>query len=605
MKHTFRTILESLVAGDFNTANTLTNSVLEEKAGEMLIEAVDIVAESMYATTEGDDISEDDFITDEEYEALSDEEKAEWEAVEIELEEGVEPVTELSKGTLGSYLKKAKDSASGHVTASMKSGNDMLKHDKKALKRYRGMSKAVANLHKEEADTLEEGNAENKAKKNAAIASTVKNPVIHTSKLQAGRAAAKAGKDSDLKTNKKKAVYKHIIKKIMKKEGVEQLDELSKKTLVSYVKKASTSAFRHKAKADSEDDKAASTDGMKYPEKQKKHNAKAAFHKDKEIKRNKGISQAKSKLPSRTKASLRHKTGTYGEGVEPVTELSNKTLKGYIRKAASDAFSAGHDSGKAPLGTKKSMKSYEKGSKRLSGIRKATDKLAKEGVEPVEEVSKKTIASYIGKAAHSVSKLTSKGNDSVERSIIAKKHGKDEESDAHHSDAKKAFTKLTKRQSKIGDAAQRLAKESTEPVEEKILDKIKSAGMVPNSKTDDKPKTKKTSLLAKLAKHGSKAINRGKVWEDVERVDELSGKTTMSYIRKSIKAGKKHRATADREEDKAVATNANKYPDKQKKHNDAVVTNRAKERKRGRGLQRAIISQTRKINKAAANEGTE
>ena len=54
-----------------------------------------------------------------------------------------------------------------------------------------------------------------------------------------------------------------------------QLDELSKDTLKSYVKKASTSASRAWKKADSEEDKAMSTDGMKYPEKQARHNANA------------------------------------------------------------------------------------------------------------------------------------------------------------------------------------------------------------------------------------------------------------------------------------------------------------------------------------------
>lgn len=122
-----------------------------------------------------------------------------------------EQIDELSKGTLGSYIKKASDSKAGSLAT--------------------------------------------------AVTSTDKNTTVKSS--------AKYGKRS-LGINR--AVDK------LTKEEVEPIEELSTKTLKSYVKKATTSANRAWAKSDSEEDKAMSTDGTKYPEKQQRHidNAKAA-----------------------------------------------------------------------------------------------------------------------------------------------------------------------------------------------------------------------------------------------------------------------------------------------------------------------------------------
>lgn len=71
----------------------------------------------------------------------------------------------------------------------------------------------------------------------------------------------------------------------VQKEDVEQLDELSPKTLKSYVKKASGYGRRSDwgiaQKAEKEEDKSMSTDGYKYPEKQARHQKAASklYHK--------------------------------------------------------------------------------------------------------------------------------------------------------------------------------------------------------------------------------------------------------------------------------------------------------------------------------------
>jgi hypothetical protein len=101
------------------------------------------------------------------------------------------------------------------------------------------------------------------------------------------------------------------------KEEVQQIDELSKKTLKSYVKKATTSSERAWKNADKEEDKSMSTDGNKYPEKQKRHMDNASKHIDTYNKREAGLKTAKKKLSE----------------AEQLDELSKNTLKSYVKKA--------------------------------------------------------------------------------------------------------------------------------------------------------------------------------------------------------------------------------------------------------------------------------
>lgn len=94
--------------------------------------------------------------------------------------------------------------------------------------------------------------------------------------------------------NHKKGIERAV--KRLTKEDVEQIDELSKKTLKSYMRKAGTSLDRANTKMDKEEDKAMSTDGNKYPEKQARHMANAnAAHKT-WLKRDIGLSLANRAL---------------------------------------------------------------------------------------------------------------------------------------------------------------------------------------------------------------------------------------------------------------------------------------------------------------------
>lgn len=100
------------------------------------------------------------------------------------------------------------------------------------------------------------------------------------------------------KTSKKKFTIArgNSGKKAVWDESAEQIDELSKKTLKSYVKKATTSADRAWKKTDQEEDKAMSTDGEKYPEKQQRHVDNASRHNAVWAKRDAGLDVAKKKL---------------------------------------------------------------------------------------------------------------------------------------------------------------------------------------------------------------------------------------------------------------------------------------------------------------------
>lgn len=223
-------------------------------------------------------------------------------------------------------------------------------------------------------------------------------------------------------------------------EEVEPIDELEKKTLKSYVKKAKTSEYRLGKKGESEEDKSMSTDGNKYPEKQARHQKAATKLYHKQTNRWKGIDRAEKKLKEeveleegdrsgqrvrihggmkefhgKTGIISRKESGQYRvrldtpvhvqgvghvkddlwdshhlkkikEEAEPIDELSKEKLTQYVDKAKKDRA-------KYNFYTKTG---YEKArtNKRSKGINKANEKLAKEEVEPVDEVSKGLLKRY-------------------------------------------------------------------------------------------------------------------------------------------------------------------------------------------------------------------
>lgn len=169
-------------------------------------------------------------------------------------EDGVEAnLQELSKRTLHSYAAKAKGSAQA-ARATAKFARQRDEYDRadaavaKASKRAKGSKKALEKL-REQYELDESMNEES---------------------------------------------FQTAIDAIVEQE--ELISELSKETLKSYTKKATTSKDRAWTKSDREEDKAMSTDGNKYPDKQARHQAAA----NKAIgiwnKRRKGLDAAGEKL---------------------------------------------------------------------------------------------------------------------------------------------------------------------------------------------------------------------------------------------------------------------------------------------------------------------
>jgi heat shock protein HspQ len=149
------------------------------------------------------------------------------------------------------------------------------------------------------------------------------------------------------------------------KEEVEELDELDKKTLGSYVSKSHDQLMKHTG-----------TVNMKYGRGDKDATA-YALDKDalrKTANRTQGMKTALNKL---TKEEVEEYMQT--EAYEQLDELSKDTLASYVKKSAADATgNAGYIGAMRNSGSNTVNKAYDKLKKRHSGIDKATNKLAKE-----------------------------------------------------------------------------------------------------------------------------------------------------------------------------------------------------------------------------------
>jgi len=124
----------------------------------------------------------------------------------------------------------------------------------------------------------------------------------------------------------------------------------------------------------------------------------------KDLQRKMGVPQTgekpESEIKYAAKTLVKHAKDPLGlkkEEVEQIDELKKSTLSSYAKKATDDvsyhSFSAGTRSAKDP----ERLKDDEKAMKRQSGVNKAIDRLAKEEVEQIDELSKSTLSSYLDK----------------------------------------------------------------------------------------------------------------------------------------------------------------------------------------------------------------
>lgn len=219
------------------------------------------------------------------------------------------------------------------------------------------------------------------------------------------------------------------------------------------------------------------------------------------------------------------------EEFDQLDELSKTTLSKYINRAAYDAGSSGYKAGKAHAEDKPEFRNQNKRfKKRLSGIRKATDRLAKEEFDQLDELSKGTLASYAKKATDDVS---------------------DHSFTAGHEFAKgrkdwslKQDKKSESRQKGINKAVDRLAKEEVDINEETPNINVRSLYTKTYAKhggTADKANDAQSKAYAEVEKkHGTEARNSLEAYhkknrsmdEEVESIDELSTQTLSSYAKK-------------------------------------------------------------------------
>ena len=184
----------------------------------------------------------------------------------------------------------------------------------------------------------------------------------------------------------------------MMSEDFEQLDEVSKKTLGSYVTKAHDQLMKHTAASNFKSGRG-DADAFAYSRDEKTMR--------KEKNRKAGVATAIGKLTK--------------EEVEELEELSKATLGSYVKKAGSDRSGAGFRAGMAAGQGKEGPYNYDANikiaSKREKGMNKALGKLTKEELtledysleeledfmmsedfEQLDELSKATLGSYVKKA---------------------------------------------------------------------------------------------------------------------------------------------------------------------------------------------------------------
>lgn len=190
-----------------------------------------------------------------------------------------------------------------------------------------------------------------------------------------------------------RAAKEHWPKELVK-EAAEELDELSRATVKSYVKKAQADLeTSRKLVAQS-----AKRKGVSVEQEYDSPGAKGQFHR--QYKRYRGLDDADYKLNPRFPGKVPAKESVEVDDVEQIDELSKETLTSYVKKSASDLPRRGM-SAQSDFETgrgDKAIKSLDKIVKRQRGVGKALDKITKEEVEQIDELSKKTMGNYVKRA---------------------------------------------------------------------------------------------------------------------------------------------------------------------------------------------------------------
>ncbi len=270
-------------------------------------------------------------------------------------------IDELSATTKASYVKKA----SGEIDKLY----DKSKTDARSAYKYYGRKNTMRKIANEEVEDLDE---------------------LSVAKLKDYRTKARADAydaddvDDERRYRKRAAGSNTAGKKIVRQGGslraeeAEGLDELSKGKMQDYMDKASDARGHRNLSTKKVDNRYA------------------------------GVKKASDKLTK--------------EEVESIDELSKKTMGSYVKKASgaerpknpmnpksvpiTTIAAYQGDSETGHFGKRFNQATYDKAERlrknRETGIKRAVDKITKEEVEAIDELSKKTMGSYVNKAAFKI-----------------------------------------------------------------------------------------------------------------------------------------------------------------------------------------------------------
>jgi hypothetical protein len=137
--------------------------------------------------------------------------------------------------------------------------------------------------------------------------------------------------------------------------------------------------------------------GTVYTKKYTKEEAsQEEFNKEIKIAQDKSIGKSKAQVAKPAVQAVQN------EQVEQIDELSKKTLGKYIKAARDNVRNRSYMIGRDVSKLKPSPQHVRKVKNSTTGIQRAVDRLAKEEVEQIDELSKKTLGSYVNKAVSSV-----------------------------------------------------------------------------------------------------------------------------------------------------------------------------------------------------------
>lgn len=446
---------------------------------------------------------------------------------EKEMDESVEQIDEVSKATLGRYINKAKDQIdaaswrSGYRSAKPNDPNsdDIIKAKEKQLsKRHKGISTAVNKLTKEETiDESDEG--------------------WYTHNQMYGKVSKENWKKGwRYNQHKDKPFYHQPTGKwhASIKEDAEQIDELSKKTLRSYTAKA-VDSLAHNARIAGTLERGVTTyqrraDSLKQAEKRKTGINRAVNKLTKEEAEQ--IDEISTKLATDYTAKAADASGHKNMPTKKLDKryksiaLAHEKIRGrHANVPTTEEIDPGlEDELKKTRQTKKSVegarikltKGWGDGGK---SMKSSYGKLAKEEVEQIDELSKKTLGSYVYKAANQVG----------EKGITAGLKIGDSE------DSKKEFKTMGKRQKGIAKAVSKLTKE-----EQDFIDALNNE--LDEAKGDITVKSK--SAADAFAQHTGQDKKKTSVPKDSKTGKTLFQKVTSEEVELDEARGRPKKAAA-------------------------------------------------------------